>query len=90
MRSSSEWNVITASRAPASSRLQAVRQERVEPLELAVHPDAQRLERARRRIDPLIAAVRHGAADDAARAARSSSIAVVRRAATMARAMRRE
>ena len=39
-------------------------QKRLEPVQLAVHPDAQRLERARGGIDPLPATARHGAADD--------------------------
>ena len=52
----------------------------VEPLELAIDPDPQRLKRPRRRIDPLIAAPRHRAAHDAARADRSSRSASVRRA----------
>ena len=68
MRSSSEWNVITTSRAPAQQPARRLRQERVELLELAIDPDAQRLERPRRRIDALIAAMRDGAADDGARA----------------------
>src|SRR6185436_5271827 len=38
--------------------------EAVEPVELTVHPDAQRLKRARRRIDALVAAARQRAADD--------------------------
>ena len=41
-----------------------VRDEAIEPVELAVHPDAQRLKRARRRIDPLPAPRRHRAPHD--------------------------
>ena len=90
IRSSSEWNVITASRAPASSRLAAPAEERVEPVELAVDPDPQRLERARRRIDPLVARAAEPPAGRSRRAGRSSSIGASRRASTIARATRRE
>ena len=56
------------------------REERVEALELPVDPDAERLKRARRRIDPLIAPARHRAAHDRAPADRWSSIGRVARA----------
>ncbi len=39
-------------------------QKSVQPLELAVDPDPQRLKRPRRRIDPLVAAARDGAPHD--------------------------
>ena len=78
MRSSRQWNAITTRRAPARSRSTASRTKLLEPVELAVDPDPQRLERARRRIDALIAAVRHGAADHL-RERRPSSSAAPRR-----------
>ena len=53
-------------------------EERVEPVELAVHPDAQRLERARRRIDPLIA---RAAGPPAARSPPAAPVVVDRRLA---------
>ena len=39
-------------------------EEPIEAFELAIHPDAERLERACRRIDPRVAAARNRAADD--------------------------
>ena len=81
---------MTASRAPASSRARGVGQERVQPVELAVDPDAQRLERPRRRVDALIAARRNRAPDDLGELRRWSRSAAETAPATMARAMRRE
>ena len=93
MRSSSEWKLITASRPPgvASRGLQPPPppDKRVEPVELAVHPDPQRLKRPRRRIDPLPRARRPPAARWPP-AGRSSRAARAARASTIARAMRRE
>ena len=51
MRSSSEWNEITASRPPGFSMRSAAASAVGELAELVVHEDAQRLERARRRMD---------------------------------------
>ena len=66
----SETRSPPAARRP-SSRRDGVVEERVEAVELAVHPDAQRLERARRRVDALLAAPRN------ARGARSRPAAPV-------------
>ena len=73
MRSSSEWNVITTSRAIRRQTLGRLPHERVEPVELAVHPDPERLKRPRRRIDPLPAARWHAAPHDRGQFARSSA-----------------
>ena len=64
IRSSSEWNAITTSRAPDAQPAGGRLEKAIEPFELAVHPDAQRLERARRRIDAHVAAARNGAPHD--------------------------
>ena len=69
-RSSSEWNVITTRRPAGASRSAARVRNAVEPLELAVHPDADRLERPRRRIDPRVALARNRSPDDVRQAAR--------------------
>ena len=82
---------MTASRAAGHQPARRRAEERVEAFELAIDPDPQRLERARRRIDALVAAPRNRPPDDAARAGRSSSTGDALRApATIARAMRRE
>jgi hypothetical protein len=70
---------------PARGRLENA----IEPVELAVDPDAQRLERARRRIDPHVAALRDRAADDRGEPAGRVDGAS-RARSTSARAMRRE
>ena len=70
MRSSSEWNDTTIRRPPgASSRLACV-QRALDLAEFVVHPDAQRLEAARRRIDARAVRRQH-AANDGGEAARS-------------------
>ena len=56
---------MTARRAPARSRRSAVARKRIEPFELLVHPDAQRLKCAGGRIDPGIATVRLRPPNDA-------------------------
>ena len=55
---------MTTSRAPARSRERPRLEETIEPVELAVHPDAERLKRPRRRIDPRVAAPRNRAPHD--------------------------
>ena len=51
MRSSSEWNETTTSRPPGLSTRSAALQRVDEFAKLVVDEDAQRLERARRRMD---------------------------------------
>ena len=65
--------MITARRAPPSSRCARLGEEAIEPFELAVDPDAQRLEGSRRRVDALVAAPR-----DRARARPAPAPPVVR------------
>ncbi len=87
MRSSSEWNDTTTSRPPGLSTRFGGRERRGELAELLVDEDAQRLERAGRRMN--------GARARRARRARSRrrarewcAIGACARAATMARATR--
>ena len=63
MRSSSEWNDTTTSRPPGASSSARLRQRALDLAEFVVHPDAQRLEAARRRIDAGAVRRQH-AADD--------------------------
>ena len=69
-RSSSEWNVITTRRPAGAEPAGRVREEPVEPVELAIHPDADRLERPRRRIDSRVALPRDRLPDDLRQTAR--------------------
>ena len=56
--------MTTTSRARRPQPRRRRRAEDIESVELAVHPDAQRLERSRRRIDALIPALWNGASHD--------------------------
>ena len=87
-RSSSEWKLITHRRPPGASRLTACGSAASSFLEFAVDVDADRLEGARRRMLARFAR-RHCAATMPA-SCRVVAIGVSARAATMARAMRRE
>ena len=70
IRSSSEWKLITTTRPPSRSRFTTSRRNASSPSSSPIHPDAQRLKRARRGVDPLPAARRHRAADDLRQLAR--------------------
>ena len=78
---------MTASRPPGASAATRRSTKRVEPVELAVHPDPQRLKRARRRIDPLPPAARRprAARPTASVGRRRQRAAVARRARSRAR-----
>ena len=88
MRSSSEWKLMTHSRPPGCEQPHGLRQRGLELVQLAVDVNADRLERARRRMLARLAR-RHGPATSAAscRGARDRRLGAGR---TMARAMRRE
>ncbi len=88
MRSSSEWNATTASRPPVSQHAFGRFEAALEFAQLVVHMDAQRLEGAGGGMDRL---ARGGGAERVARRSPASSpVRAIGRAATMARAMRRE
>mgnify|MGYP003694747475 CR=1 FL=1 len=80
-------SVITAEPPVAGEPRGGVLHEAIESVQLAVHPDPERLERARRRIDPLPPSRRHRAPHQRCQLARRSRSAA---RATSVRAMRRD
>ena len=72
-RSSSEWKLMIAQRPPGASRVGERGEELLELLELAVDRDAQRLERARRRVDLRLALLDRIGIARATRASRDRS-----------------
>ena len=70
MRSSSEWNAITARRPPGASTSSAPDERRLQRRQLLVRRDAQRLERARRGMDVPTAPAAERAGHDLRQACR--------------------
>ena len=87
MRSSSEWKLITTSRPPLGEQREALRERALERAELVVERDANRLERARRRMNAALPGGPHAPRRDSASCARRRQRLGVARARTIAAAI---